>query len=138
MLFIKGPSAIEPPPLMPILYAAERRAIVELYLGIRDDVVAHYLGGRRFNQPLVPVFGLVMLIHIKGGTATPSAVGRGLGITRATAMRRLQDLEKLGIVERKKNGYCMVMEVINAPENIVLHRRLVRRILETARRLTPK
>lgn len=122
---------------MPILHAKERLLIVELYLAIRDEVARLYLPGTRIGTVLVPVLGLVIRGHLKGQPHTISSIARALGIPRATARRRLNELLEAGAIERTKNGcgYCVSLDLINSREVVAMHWDLRRRIKAAAARL---
>lgn len=50
---------------------------------------------------------VVLLAHVDGKPKSASAIGRALGIPHTTAQRKLNDLEKRGLVERRRNAYFM-------------------------------
>lgn len=61
----------------------------------------------------------VLLGHASGKPKNASEIGRYLGVPRVTAQRRLDDLEKSGIVVRRGNRYHMSADLKRADDEYI-------------------
>jgi len=127
---IKPPQRIE--------LARERMLLSRLYLGliqtINDDYGAEF--AKHSDSATYRTIGIyVFLRTVTCSPVRASTIAQVLRIPRATVLRRLNDMEKLGYIEHVGNAYRMT-DKVNIPE---LRERLQRRIdmvLATARELS--
>ena len=127
---IKPPQRIE--------LARERMLLSRLYLGliqtINDDYGAEF--AKHSDSATYRTIGIyVFLRTVTCSPVRASTIAQVLRIPRATVLRRLNDMEKLGYIEHVGNAYRMT-DKVNIPE---LREKLQRRIdmvLATARELS--
>ena len=127
---IKPPQRIE--------LARERMLLSRLYLGLiqtmNDDYGAEFV--KHSDSATYRTIGIyVFLRTVTCSPVRASTIAQVLKIPRATVLRRLNDMEKLGYVEHVGNAY-RVTNKVNIPE---LREKLQRRIdmvLATARELS--
>ena len=127
---IKPPQRIE--------LARERMLLSRLYLGLiqtmNDDYGAEF--AKHSDSATYRTIGIyVFLRTVTCSPVRASTIAQVLKIPRATVLRRLNDMEKLGYVEHVGNAYRMT-DKVNIPE---LREKLQRRIdmvLATARELS--
>jgi len=127
---IKPPQRIE--------LARERMLLSRLYLGLiqtmNDDYGAEF--AKHSDSATYRTIGIyVFLRTVTCSPVRASTIAQVLKIPRATVLRRLNDMEKLGYVEHVGNAYRMT-DKVNIPE---LREKLQRRIdmvLAAARELS--
>jgi hypothetical protein len=127
---IKPPQRIE--------LARERMLLSRLYLGLiqtmNDDYGAEFV--KHSDSATYRAIGIyVFLRTVTCSPVRATTIAQVLKIPRATVLRRLNDMEKLGYVEHIGNAY-RVTDKVNIPE---LREKLQRRIdmvLATARELS--
>jgi hypothetical protein len=93
--------------------AKERALIARLIIDLLRTVHAGRLGGK--GRPFAAneietllLSGAVLLGHAHGSPKNASEIGRIVGVPRATALRKLEDLQERGIVVRRGSKYFMV------------------------------
>lgn len=91
--------------------AKERALIAQLMI---DLIRALYRGRLGEGEPFSPagieklmLSGAVLLAHVQGKPKNASDLARVLDVPRVTALRRLKDLEKSGIIIRHGSKYYM-------------------------------
>lgn len=122
---------------MPIQYARERRIMLELVLGLREDAVDHYFAryrGRTTRTEL-DMLALILRGHIIGRPMTVSALSRATSTPMATMTRRLAAMASAGLIVRKGNSYCVAEDKFNAPPSIALVQKSIGRIVDAATQL---
>jgi hypothetical protein len=127
---IKPPQRIE--------LARERMVLSRLYLGLiqtlNDDYGAEF--AKHSDSATYRTIGIyVFLRTVMCSPVRASTIAQVLKIPRATVLRRLNDMEKLGYVEHVGNAYRMT-DKVNIPD---LRQRLKQRIdmiVSTARELS--
>ena len=127
---------IKPSPRIKL--ARERMLMCRLYIGlirgINDDYGAEFAANS--DSATLRTIGIyVFLRTVMCSPVRASTIAQALKLPRTTVIRRLQDMVKLGHVERVGNAY-RVTDKVNIPE---LQERLQRRIdmiIETARELS--
>jgi DNA-binding MarR family transcriptional regulator len=125
-----------PPPRIEL--GRERMLLCRLYLGLiqtmNDDYGAEF--AKHSDSATYRTIGIyVFLRTVMCSPVRASTIAQVLKIPRATVLRRLNDMEKLGYVEHVGNAYRMT-DKVNIPE---LQQKLQKRIdmiLETARELS--
>ena len=121
-----------------IEFARERMLMCRLYLGLiqtmNDDYGADF--AKYSDSATYRTIGIyVFLRTVMCTPVRATTIAQALKIPRATVLRRLNDMVKLGYVERVGNAY-RVTDKVNIPE---LQNKLQRRIdmvAEMAKRLT--
>jgi hypothetical protein len=129
-------SEIKPPQRIEL--ARERMLLSRLYLGLiqtmNDDYGAEF--AKHSDSATYRTIGIyVFLRTVTCSPVRASTIAQVLKIPRATVLRRLNDMEKLGYVEHVGNAYRMT-DKVNIPD---LKQRLQHRIdmiLATARELS--
>src|SRR5215470_10218208 len=127
---VKPPARIE--------LARERMLMCRLYLGLiqtlNDDYGAEF--ARHSDSATFRTIGIyVFLRTVMCSPVRSSTIAQALKMPRAVVLKRLNDMVKLGYVERVGNAY-RVTDKVNIPE---LQEKLQRRIdliLETAQELS--
>jgi hypothetical protein len=69
--------------------------------------------------------------HLAEHTSSVSALSRTLGIPRATLIRRLKRLQKMGAISKQGSRYRVIPEYMNSPqmiEGFKIRREMVRRL----------
>src|SRR5262252_1194922 len=121
-----------------IEFARERMLLCRLYLGLiqtmNDDYGAEF--AKHSDSATYRTIGIyVFLRTLMCSPVRASTVAQVLKIPRATVLRRLNDMEKLGYVEHVGNAYRMT-DKVNIPD---LQQKLQKRIdmiLTTAKELS--
>ena len=129
-------SEIKPPQRIEL--ARERMVLSRLYLGLiqtlNDDYGAEF--AKHSDSATYRTIGIyVFLRTVMCSPVRASTIAQVLKIPRATVLRRLNDMEKLGYVEHVGNAYRMT-DKVNIPD---LRQRLKQRIdmiVATARELS--
>jgi DNA-binding MarR family transcriptional regulator len=116
---------IKPPPRIQL--ARERLLLSRLYLGLiqalNDDYGAEF--AKHSDSATYRTIGIyVFLRTVMCSPVRASTIAHTLKLPRATVLRRLNDLEKLGYVEHVGNAYRMT-DKVNIPD---LSRKLQQRI----------
>ena len=127
---------IRPPPRIEL--GRERMLLCRLYLGLiqtmNDDYGAEF--AKHSDSAVYRTIGIyVFLRTVTCSPVRASTIAQVLKIPRATVLRRLNDMQKLGYVEHVGNAYRMT-DKVNIPD---LKQRLQHRIdmiLATARELS--
>ena len=127
---------IRPPPRIEL--GRERMLLCRLYLGLiqtmNDDYGAEF--AKHSDSATYRTIGIyVFLRTVTCSPVRASTIAQVLKIPRATVLRRLNDMQKLGYVEHVGNAYRMT-DKVNIPD---LKRKLQKRIdmiLATARELS--
>jgi DNA-binding HxlR family transcriptional regulator len=126
---------IKPPPR--IALARERMLMSRLYLGlirgISDDYGAEF-AAHSDSASLRAIGIYVFLRTLMCSPAHPTAIAHAVKLPRTMVLRRLQELVKLGYVERVGNAY-RVTDKVNIPNLEEKLRRRIAMITETAARL---
>jgi DNA-binding MarR family transcriptional regulator len=127
---IKPPQRIE--------LARERMLLARLYLGLiqtmNDDYGAEFV--KHSDSATYRTIGIyVFLRTVTCSPVRASTIAQVLKIPRATVLRRLNDMEKLGYVEHVGNAY-RVTDKVNIPELREKLQRRVDMVLATARELS--
>ncbi len=120
-----------------IEFARERMLLCRLYLGLiqsmNDDYGADF--AKHSDSATFRTIGIyVFLRTVMCSPVRASTIAQALKIPRTIVLRRLNDMVKLGYIERVGNAYRMT-DKVNIPD---LRSKLQRRmdmILETARKL---
>lgn len=99
---------------MVTLHRAKERALIaqttiDLILVIQSGRKSHKsprvgIGGQ---VEMLMISGVVLIGHVAGKPRTALQIARHLGIPRATVVRKLATLERLGVVGRTGSSYCM-------------------------------
>jgi DNA-binding MarR family transcriptional regulator len=127
---IKPPQRIE--------LARERMLLSRLYLGliqtINDDYGAEF--AKHSDSATYRTIGIyVFLRTVMCSPVRASTIAQVLKIPRATVLRRLSDMEKLGYVEHVGNAYRMT-DKVNIPDLKQKLQQRIDMILATARELS--
>jgi hypothetical protein len=133
--FVMVPDA-RPPPRIEM--GRERMLMSRLYLGlirsINDDYGAEF-AAHSDSSSLRTVGIYVFLRTVMCSPVHASHIAHALKLPRLTVLRRLQDMVKLGYVERVGNAY-RVTDKVNIPELQSKLQRRIEMIMETARKLS--
>jgi DNA-binding MarR family transcriptional regulator len=121
-----------------IEFARERMLMSRLYLGLiqtmNDDYGAEF--AKYSDSATYRTIGIyVFLRTVMCSPVRVSTIAQVLKIPRATVLRRLNDMVKLGYVERVGNAYRMT-DRVNIPDLQDKLRRRVDMILQTAKELS--
>ena len=116
---------IKPPPRIQL--ARERLLLSRLYLGLiqalNDDYGAEF--AKHSDSATYRTIGIYLFLRtVMCSPVRASTIAHTLKLPRATVLRRLNDLEKLGYVEHVGNAYRMT-DKVNIPD---LSRKLQQRI----------
>jgi DNA-binding HxlR family transcriptional regulator len=136
-----GPDFVLLPDVQPprrFALARERMLLCRLYLGlirsINDDYGLDFAAqGDSSSSRVVGIY--VFLRTLMCSPVHASQIARALKLPRATVLRRLQEMLKLGYIERVGNAY-RVTEKVNIPDLEERLQRRVEMITETAKRLS--
>jgi predicted Rossmann fold nucleotide-binding protein DprA/Smf involved in DNA uptake len=94
------------------LYRAKERALIAQLIIDLIKTVHSGLLGRKGNfagdAEMLLLSGVVLLSHASGKPKNTSEIARSLGVPRVTALRKLNDLEEMGIIERRGGKYFML------------------------------
>jgi DNA-binding MarR family transcriptional regulator len=121
-----------------IQFARERMLLSRLYLGLiqtmNDDYGAEF--AKHSDSATYRTIGIyVFLRTVMCSPVRASTIAHVLKIPRATVLRRLNDMVKLGYVERVGSAYRMT-DKVNIPDLKQKLQRRVDMILTTARELS--
>jgi len=125
-----------PPPRIEM--ARERMLMCRLYLGLIRSMTEDYGAAFAANNDSSTFRTIGIYVFLRTVMCSPVGAGKianALKLPRVTVVRRLQEMLKLGYVERVGNAY-RVTDKVNIPD---LKNKLQRRmdmIVETARRLS--
>ena len=125
-----------PPPRIEL--GRERMLLCRLYLGLiqsmNDDYGAEF--AKHSDSATYRTIGIyVFLRTLMCSPVRASTIAQVLKIPRATVLRRLNDMEKLGYVEHVGNAYRMT-DKVNIPDLKQKLQRRINMILTTARELS--
>jgi DNA-binding MarR family transcriptional regulator len=125
-----------PPPRIEL--GRERMLLCRLYLGLiqtmNDDYGAEFV--KHSDSATYRTIGIyVFLRTLTCSPVRASTIAQVLKIPRATVLRRLNDMEKLGYVEHVGNAYRMT-DKVNIPDLKQKLQRRIDMILATARELS--
>jgi len=125
-----------PPPRIEL--GRERMLLCRLYLGLiqtmNDDYGAEF--AKHSDSATYRTIGIyVFLRTVTCSPVRASTIAQVLKIPRATVLRRLNDMEKLGYVERVGNAY-RVTDKVNIPDLKQKLQKRIDMILATARELS--
>ena len=134
--FVLVDDQIRPPPR--IALARERMLMCRLYLGLiqslNDDYGAEF--SRHSDSATFRTIGIyVFLRTVMCSPVRTSTIAQALKMPRAVVLKRLNDMVKLGYVERVGNAYRMT-DKVNIPELQEKLDKRVNMIVETARELS--
>ena len=127
---------IRPPPRIEL--ARERMLLCRLYLGLiqtlNDDYGAEF--ARHSDSATFRTIGIyVFLRTVMCSPVRSSTIAHTLKMPRAVVLKRLNDMVKLGYVERVGNAYRMT-DKVNIPDLQDKLQQRVNMIMETARELS--
>jgi len=125
-----------PPPRIEL--GRERMLLCRLYLGLiqtmNDDYGAEFV--KHSDSATYRTIGIyVFLRTVTCSPVRASTIAQVLKIPRATVLRRLNDMEKLGYVEHVGNAYRMT-DKVNIPDLKQKLQKRIDMILATARELS--
>ena len=125
-----------PPPRIEL--GRERMLLCRLYLGLiqtmNDDYGAEF--AKHSDSATYRTIGIyVFLLTVTCSPVRASTIAQVLKIPRATVLRRLNDMEKLGYVEHVGNAYRMT-DKVNIPDLKQKLQKRIDMILATARELS--
>jgi DNA-binding MarR family transcriptional regulator len=125
-----------PPPRIEL--GRERMLLCKLYLGLiqtmNDDYGAEF--AKHSDSATYRTIGIyVFLRTVMCSPVRTSTIAQVLKIPRTTVLRRLNDMEKLGYVERVGNAYRMT-DRVNIPDLKQKLQKRIDMILATARELS--
>jgi Fic family protein len=93
------------------LYRAKERALIaQVTIELIKTMHHSRIGAKRINAgelEMLLLSGVVLIGHAAGKPKNVSEIVRYLGIPRATAQRKLENLEKRGIIVRRGSKYHM-------------------------------
>jgi DNA-binding MarR family transcriptional regulator len=126
----------KPPPRIEL--GRERMLLCRLYLGLiqamNDDYGAEF--ARHSDSATYRTIGIyVFLRTVMCSPVRASTISQVLKIPRATVLRRLNDMEKLGYVEHVGNAY-RITDKVNIPDLKQKLQKRIDMILATARELS--
>src|SRR3984957_18443764 len=121
-----------------IMQARERLLLCRLYVGLirslHDDYGAEFAANS--DSATLRTIGIyVFLPTLMCSPVRASTIAQALKLPKTTVIRRLQDMVKLGYVERVGNAY-RVTDKVNIPELQDKLQRRIDMIIETARELS--
>lgn len=96
--------------LMELYRAKERALIAQLTIDLIRTIHHGRFGAGHINAgdlETLLLSGVVLVGHASGKPKNASEIGRYLGVPRATAQRKLEVLEKKGIIVRRGSKYHM-------------------------------
>jgi DNA-binding MarR family transcriptional regulator len=130
--FVLVPERLSPRIAMP----RERFLLCRLYLGLIQSMTEDYFeNDGRSDSSSLRVVGIYLLLHtMMCSPVTVNKAARALKLPRLTVLRRLQELIKLGYVERVGNAY-VATDKVNLPDLQRKVRRRIDLIADCARRL---
>ena len=124
-----------PPPRIEL--GRERMLLCRLYLGLiqtmNDDYGAEFAHSDSATYRTIGIY--VFLRTVTCSPVRASTIAQVLKIPRATVLKRLNDMEKLGYVEHVGNAYRMT-DKVNIPDLQQKLQKRVEMILATARELS--
>ncbi len=123
---------------MPIEFARERLVIARLVVALMRARASYYYPelGLAASYELQLVATAVFIGHASRRPMGASEIARFVGMPRPTALRRLGDLIRRGIVVRKGRIYCINPEGVNGPKVAGVVRGNIRRIRAAAKELS--
>ena len=118
-----------------ISHAKTRITILELMQNLHRIGEAHYFPGysARVRRQQAEIFAAIVIAHAKRRASTASGIARNLGLPRATVERRMALLLQDGLIERKKNGYCVNEAKVNGPSSEQLAKKARQMVLKAAK-----
>jgi hypothetical protein len=130
--FVLVPERLSPRIKMP----RERFLLCRLYLGLIQSMTEDYFeNDGRSDSSSLRVVGIYLLLHtMMCSPVTVNKAARALKLPRLIVLRRLQELIKLGYVERVGNAY-VATDKVNLPDLQRKVRRRIDLIADCARRL---
>lgn len=121
----------------PIRYAKERLVITRLVNALLRSRAKYYYPdlGLSESYEMQLIANAVYVGQIGGRPTGVSEIARQLDMGRPTVRRRLVELVRRGLVEKKGRYYCVISTVLNEPSNIAVLKANVRRVKAAANEL---
>jgi len=116
----------------------ERMLMSRLYLGLIRSITEDYGAPFASNSDSASLRAIGIYVFLRTVMCAPapaSTIAHAIKLPRTTVLRRLQELEKHGYVERVGNAY-RVTDKVNLPDVEARLDRRIAMIIDTARRLT--
>jgi predicted transcriptional regulator len=127
---------IHPPPRIEL--ARERMLLCRLYLGLIRSINEDYGAAFAAQSDSATLRTIGMYVFLRTVMCSPvgaSKIASALKLPRVTVVRRLQEMVKLGYVERLGNAY-VVTDKVNIPDLKNKLQRRIDMIVEAAKKLT--